>query len=189
MRDVDVLIIYSSGTPLDYYKKGGLFAAIKKEKPDPADAVTTATPTMVNCRIIAERLQKELQGHSINVRVATASEIQDRSEILGARLVVIGTPSRFWNVSWEIKKLFDEVFSQVGALEDRGFDGRKLAAYSMAEIQPSADKAIEAVRHAVQDCNGRLGPTMTLVTSDSERKALKEIGIFVKKLLETLKEG
>lgn len=178
----DVLLIYSSGTPLDYYSNGPLFEKIRNRIPREVDAVTTATPLKENCRTIAEKLASALRDKKLVVRVAKAPEIKHRNEILRARLVVIGTPSRFSNVSWELKKLFDEKFSQIGALEEKGLAKRRIAAFSMAEIEPSARAALKAIKAVVRDCNGRFGPTMIFLIKDSKKEIRKRINKFVQQL-------
>jgi flavorubredoxin len=177
-----VLIIYSTGTPLDYYSKGPLFKKIKEMTPKGVDAVTTATPFKENCRTIAEKLAIALRERDLVVQVAEATEIKHRNEILRARLVIIGSPSRFGNVSWELKKLFDELFSQIGALEEKGLAKRRIAAFSMAEIEPSANGTLRAIKAVVGDCRGRFGPTRIFLLKHSKKEIQKRINQFAEQL-------
>jgi hypothetical protein len=182
----DILLIYSSGTPLEYYTKKSLFRTIRERQPKEVDAVTTATPAHENCRTISGKLGLRLREKGLKVRVANAKDIRDRSEILSSGLVIIGTPSRFWNVSWEIKKLFDEQFSKIGALEEKQLNKLRVAGFSMAEIEPSAKAALKAIKATVNDCNGRFGPTTFFLTKHSEKQINKRINKFAEKLLDCL---
>jgi hypothetical protein len=185
----DILIIYSSGTPLAYYSNGPLFKKIREMTPEGVDAVTTATPLKENCKTIAEKLAAALRERALVVRVAEAKDIAHRDEILRARLIIIGSPSRFGNVSWELKKLFDEQFSQIGALEEKGLAGRRIAAFSMAEVEPSAKGTLRAIEAVAVDCNGRFGPTMIFLIHHSKKTTHRRIDTFVQKLLSSLAPG
>lgn len=84
------------------------------------DAVTGPTPVKENCRSIAQKLASALRDKKLVVRVAKATEVKHRNEILHPRVVVLGSPARFWNVSWEMKKLLDDQFGQIYVLGKRG---------------------------------------------------------------------
>lgn len=169
----DVLIIYSSGTP---------FKTISDMDAKDVDAVTTATPVGENCRTIAERLASILRDKKLAVRVAEASQIKHRNEILGARLVVIGSPAYFWNVSWQIKKLLDEQFSQIYVFSKERLAKRRIAAFAMAEIDSSARATLKAIKAVVGDCKGRFGPTMTFLTKHSKKEISRRINRFADQL-------
>ncbi len=188
-KSPDVLLIYSSGTPLDYYSNGPLFEKIRQRSHREVDVVTTATPFKENCKTIAKELASVLRNKRLVVRVAKATDIKHRNEILRARLVIIGTPSCFGNVSWELKKLFDEQFSQIGALEKRGFAKRRIAAFAMAEILPSANAALKAIKTAVTDCQGRFGPTMTFLVKHSKKEVRQRINRFANELAPLVKHN
>ena len=109
-------------------------------------------------------------------------EIKHRDEILRARLVVIGSPAYFANVSWKIKKLFDEQFHRIYLLEKKRLAKRRIAAFAMAEIEPSARSALKAIKAVVRDCKGRFGPTMIFLTKHSKKEIRKRINQLAQEL-------
>jgi hypothetical protein len=177
---MDVLFIYSSGTPSE---------KISNIDGKEVDAVTTPTPLKENCRTITEKLASTLRDKKLVVRVAETSEIRDHSEILCTGLVVLGTPARFWNVSWELKKLFDEQFYMILKCEKDRLAKRRIAAFSMAEIVPSAEAALKAIKSMVTDCNGRFGPTTTFLTKHSREEISQRINQFADRLAALLRKN
>jgi flavodoxin len=171
LKPLDVLIIYSTGTS---------FKTISDMNPQEVDAVTTATPEKENCKSIAEKLAAILSLKGLSVRVTEATKIKHRDEVLKAKLIIIGTPGRFGNVSWEIKKLLDEEFGRIYILSkgDRGPIGLKIAAFSMAEIENSAQEALEAINKAVRECKGELVHTITFLTKHSREEIDQRIMKF-----------
>jgi flavorubredoxin len=168
-EQLDVLIIYSSGTP---------FKTVSDMKPKEVDAVTSPTPVNWNCKKIAENLGTALGSRKCTVRIANVTEIKHRNEILDARLVVLGTPARFWNVSWEMKKLLDEQFGKIYVMEKNKLGKKRIAAFAMAEIKGSAEDALEAIERMVGDCNGRFGPTAIFLTEHSRSEVEERIEKF-----------
>lgn len=176
----DVLIIYSSGTP---------FKTISDMNAKEVDAVTTPTPVRENCKSIAEKLASALRNKKFVVRVAETTEIKHHNEILRARLVVLGSPAYFANVSWRMKKLFDEQFAKIYVLGKDGLANRRIAAFSMAEVESSAHAALKAINAVVRNCKGRLGPTMTFLTKHSREEVNRRISRFVEQMAVAAKQN
>lgn len=175
----DILIIYSTGTP---------FKTISDMNTKEVDAVTTPTPVRENCKSIAEKLAIALHDKKFVVKIAEAAEIKDRHEILHARLAVIGSPAYFGNVSWQIKKLLDQQFGQIYVL-NKGLDKRRIAAFSIAEIEQSALGAIKAISTVVKDCKGHLGPTMIFLTKHSKKEIAQRINRFADQVAVVAREN
>jgi hypothetical protein len=176
VKQVDVLIVYASGTPSKI--RGIIFEKTKQGRPDEVDAVTLATPLVENCETIAQKLSAWLSENRLAVRAVRTRDIKSFNEILLARQVIIGTPARFWNVSWEVKKLFDEKFGAIYALDNK-LAGKRVSAYAMAEITPSAEAALRAIKSVVSDCGGKYGPTMTLLTEYSKSEIERRMHSFL----------
>lgn len=170
----DVLLIYSSGTPS---------ITISKMSPESSDAVTCPTPEKENMKTVSEKLGTELRSKKLTVRVAESHEIKHPDEILQARMVIIGSPSYFGNVSWPIKKFFDELFGKIYASGSERLDGKRIAAFSMAEIEPSARHTLETIQRAVSDCRGTFGPTMIVLTEHSEQDIIERVTEFAEQIL------
>lgn len=177
-KSPDILLIFSSGTP---YKDIRHFGAGE------IDAITMATPTKENCRTIAEKIGSLLRERKLIVRLIEATEVKHRNEILAARLVVIGSPSHFGNVSWEIKKVLDEQFWKIYLLRER-LNKKRIAGFAMAEIKPSADRALKAIEIAVNDCRGRFGPTAIFLTDHSSEEISQRIKKFADQLASLVSE-
>jgi len=172
-KSLDILIIYSTGNP---------FKTISDMEAHEVDAITTPTPAEENCGSIANKLTVALQDKKLLVRVAKATQIEHHNEILSARLVVLGSPAYFGNVSWQIKKLLDEKISRICGKRKDGLARQRIAAFSMAEIEESAQDVIQVINTAIRMCQGRLGPTMTFLTKHSKRELKQRIDRFANQL-------
>jgi flavodoxin len=169
----DVLIVYSSGQP---------FKSISEMAPSEVDAVSGATPARINCKRVAEALEARLQKEKRVVRVADASEIKEASEILGAKVIVFGSPSRFWNMSWEMKRLMDELIGRIYVVNKKAFENKQVAFFAMAEIEESAKDTLVALTRPIRDCGGRSGLNMIILTTHSEKDTMKRVEDFAKKI-------
>ena len=170
-----VLIIYSSGNPQ------GSISNLK------TDAVTLPTPKGMNVRVVAGKLSQSLQNRGLPVRMASASEITGPDEIIESGMVIFGSPAYFNNVSWEIKKLIDEQFIRIYSKEKR-LNGLRIAAFSMAEVIPSAEATLSVIRNTVMDCQGVFGPSMALLAKQPEEEVNKQIESFAEEVFKAIKK-
>jgi flavodoxin len=171
----DVLIIYTSGIPR---------GTISDPK---ADAVTLPTPKEVNVRTVAGKISESLQKNGLTVRAVHASEVKNHEEILRSGMIILGSPSYFSNVSWELKKLIDEQFVRIYAMNGR-LNGKRVAAFSMAEVIPSSEATLTVLKNTVADCQGVFGPTMAFLVKQPSEEVDTLIGTFVDELLKSLKK-
>jgi hypothetical protein len=162
----DVLIVYDAG------------AVYKTIAPETGVVVAGASSSAVNCKTVAERLGAELEQRKLTVRLALVSDIHDRRELMEPRLLVLGTPVRFSNVSWEIKKLFDEQFYRIFTTSRAEFARHQVAAFAMGEVEPAARAALDTMRAAVHDCGGTLGETLVLVADTGRVESVRDIRQF-----------
>ncbi len=168
----DILIVYSSGSK----PAGG----------GQPDAVTTPTPADENMKTVTEKLSTALAARKLTVRVALAHEIKTPEEIFASRVLVIGSPSYFWNVSWQIKKFFDERFSEMSSRKDR-LGKHKVAAYTQAGGKDGADLTIAAIQQAVNRWNGTFGPTMIILVPHGPEEIAKRIAAFADSVVALVK--
>ncbi len=168
----DILIVYSSGSK----PVGG----------GQPDAVTTPTPADENMKTVTEKLSTALIARKLTVRVALAHEIRTPEEIFASRVLVIGSPSYFWNVSWQIKKFFDERFSEMSSRKDR-LGKHKVAAYTQAGGKEGADLTIAAIQQAVNRWNGTFGPTMSLLAGNKPDEVKPAIEKFADEIVTLVK--
>ncbi|HVX66367.1 MAG TPA: hypothetical protein VHA11_07190 [Bryobacteraceae bacterium] len=162
----DVLIVYDGGP------------VYKTVAPAADDAVAGASAAVVNCRTVAERLGAELEARKLRVRLAAAADIHDRRELLAAPLLVLGSPVRFSNVSWEMKRLFDEHLYRIRATAPPELAKHRIAGFAVGEVEPAARATLEAMRAAVEDCGGKLEQTRVLLSGTSRVEAARDIREF-----------
>lgn len=167
----NILIIYSSGMPSK---------TISDMEPKEIDTITGATPLAENCKTISERIAAKLREKGLSVHLIEATQFKNRDEILTANVIIIGSPVRFWNVSWEIKKIFDEKFGEIYVLgkTSNGLANHRIAAFAMAETESSARDALEAISKVIKDCKGKLGATEIFLTKHSRKEVEKRITKF-----------
>ena len=173
----DVLIIYSSGTPHE---------TISKMDAEKADAVTCPTPKVVNVKTTAAKLAGKLRKQGLRVRMVKAGEIKHHSEILDARLVVLGSPSYFGNMSWQLKKLMDERFGVIYATGKKRLGSRRVAAFSMAEVESSARETLKTIERALRDCRGVMNPRTTFLTTHTKDDIDERVSEFAEKIATVL---
>ena len=169
----DILIVYSSGTPS---------ITISDIPHENVDAITCPTPEKENMKTVSEKLGTALRERKLTVRVAEASDIKHPDEILRTGIVIIGSPSYFGNVSWVIKKFFDEHFGLIYASGEKRLGGKAVASFSMAEVEPSARGTLKAIDRAVRDCRGIIGPTMIILVKQPEEEINLKIKQFAEKI-------
>lgn len=169
----NVLIVYSSGSPVqDIYDRRNY----------EVDGVSSPTPRSVSCELVAKKVGAKLRSVRMEVRVAEAKEIERYEEILNADVLVIGSPAHFSNVSWEMKRLFDEQFHKIYMLRKEKLGKKKVAAFATAEIEFSANAALKAIKAVVQDCRGDFGPTLVILLDHSESEIDQKVQAFVRKI-------
>ncbi|MHB9028906.1 MAG: flavodoxin family protein [Candidatus Latescibacterota bacterium] len=171
----DVLIIFTSGTPRGTAGN------------QTTDAVTLPTPKEPNVRTIAGKISESLKKEGLTVRLAHASEVKSPEEILQSGMIIFGSPAYFNNISWEMKKLIDEQFVRIFALKTR-LNGKRAAAFSMAEVIPSAEATLNVLKNTVTDCQGVFGPTMACLVKNPPEEVDKLTATFLEELLKNLKK-
>jgi hypothetical protein len=168
----DVLIVYSSGNK----PVGG----------GQPDAVTEPTPGSENMKTITGKLAATLSSKKITVRVALAHEIKTSDEIFASRVLVIGSPSYYWNVSWQIKKFFDERFHEMASRKDH-LGRHHVAAFTQAGGKDGAELTIKAIREAVVRWNGDFGPIMSLLSANKPEEVKQAVDRFAGEIATLLK--
>lgn len=166
--DADVLIIYTVGIP---------FKTLTEVRPSEADAVTNPTPVFYNTRVIADDLGALLMERGHRVRVAEASQV-DGKDVLRHRVLVLGTPTHYWNVDWQMKRFLDERMTPIYVAHKQEFRGWPVAGFAMAEIQPSAEQALDKLQSVLKDCGTDLAIRQVFLTGDDEDQYTKTLHRF-----------
>ncbi len=115
----DVLVIYDSGLPSK---------TISEVTAADNDVMAGPTPKVTNCKTVAQELAATLESRGLVVRVVEASAVKNPKVIHQARVIVLGSPARFWNVSWRMKKFSDEQFGRIyiSSKQEFAIEGRRL---------------------------------------------------------------
>lgn len=177
---LDVLVVHATGTPS---------TNLGKFTPQNIDAVSCPTPVAMNCEKVAVRLAKALNAKQLRVSVVAAGEVKHRDQILGPRLVVLGSPSYFATVSWKMHKLFDEKFFEIHALGGKRLGDKTFATFVMGKSDPKCRKSIEAMATIVRACQGTPGPSMVVLTSHTSEQVDEAIGQFAEQIAGQLKSA
>jgi flavodoxin len=174
----DVLIIYSSGFP---------YASISEIDTLAIDDLSTPTPKLINCETIAQKLFSLLNEKELKVEIMEASEVNHWKEILEPKVVILGTPTYFYNVSWEMKKLMDEKFGQIYIYHKGDKIKPKFYMFTMAEIESSAVQTIAKIKQVLDDCRLDKGDELILLTKYSVKDVEWRISKFTDEIHEQIK--
>lgn len=166
--DADVLIVYTVGTP---------FKTVAEVQPSEVDAVTSPTPMSYNTRVIAHDLGGLLAEFGLRVRVSDALDVK-YADIFRHRMLVLGTPTHYWNVDWQMKRFLDEQMTPIYVAHKQAFQGWPVAGFAMAEIQPSAAQALDRLRSVLTDCGTDLRASQVFLTGDDADKYTKALHRF-----------
>ena len=174
-----VLLVYSSGEPTDWQNL--------LKNPTVLDAITNPTPIKRNVHKLALHIRDYLEKNGVSVRLARVEDFtkDDWAEIRSYDTVVFGTPSRFWNVSWEMKRFLEQIFIRIKLLSESGASGRTYAAFALAEILPSSVEALERMAKTISDSGGTLPPALrlSLALSMTDEEYNKRIDKFLASLV------
>ncbi|HJV77385.1 MAG TPA: hypothetical protein VJ602_03310, partial [Paludibacter sp.] len=94
------------------------------------------------------------------VKLVKASEIESYKEILQYDMLIIGNPTYFWNVNWEIKKMLDINFGKIYIAKRNEFKKMKHVVFSMCEYDKCGERANKEMESAITDCSGKLNYSM-----------------------------
>ncbi len=154
----DVLIVYAVGVP---------YRTISELSAADVDKVSGATPASYNTRAISSELASKLRARGFSVTLKTVEDVRSHREIFEYRVLVAATPVRFWNMSWMMKKFFDEIFARIYVAEKACFRDWPVAGIVMAEISDSAEAALGTIRSVLQDCGTDLSLSSYFLTNYS----------------------
>lgn len=154
----DVLVVYSYGSPSK---------TISEIKPEEADAITTATPSDINVKTIAERIESEFKLKGYKTLLATPNEINNMRDLLQCKMLILGTGVRFWNMTWEMKRMIDIYFGKIYITSKNDFRKIAVGTFAQAEISASALAAINALSAAASDCGSKPVASEVFLTSNN----------------------
>jgi len=153
-----ILIVYSSGTP---------FKTLSDIKPDEVDAVTGPTPSDMNVEVISRTLYKKLKDKNYTIRIAKASEIESYKELLQYDMLIMGTPTYFWNIHWEMKKMMDVCFEKIYLAKRDEFKQMKHIVFAMSEYDKCAENANKQMESGITDCSAKLDASMVFIAKQT----------------------
>lgn len=164
-----ILIVYTSGMP---------YKTLSDLTPEETDAYTGPTPFDMNIEIISQRLFAKLKDLNYNVKLVKASEVKSYKEILQYDMLVVGTPTYFWGMHWEIKKMMDLHFEKIYVHKRDEFKKMKHVVFSMAEYGDCAQSANRQMTLAIADCSAKVDTSAIFITKQSRQEYDKQIKDF-----------
>lgn len=170
-KQSSVLVVYSSGTPVPGFTDSTLSL-------ETLEAVSSATPVLDNTAQAARIISKTLEAEGLQVRMARAEDFEkkDWREVNGYDYIVLGSPAHFWQMSWEMKKFFDEVFHMIYSSEKQA-RGKSFALFSVGAGLPGTEGTIANMEQAVGINDGavvsRLALTKGMSSDDFSLKAVE----------------
>lgn len=164
-----VLLLYSSGQPL--------MTISEIKGPEQLEGITQPTPVEMNTRIAAGRITGNLEKQGVPVVMKPIQEVTDWREVMQYKTIVIGSATRFWNVTWETKRFFDDLFLRIYVREGKA-TGKLFAIFTTTEIEPSGECTLAAMESTITDCGGDIGLRMILHREMTLEQARAEIDKF-----------
>jgi flavodoxin len=153
-----ILIIYTSGNPSK---------TLSDIKPEEVDSYSGATPSDMNVEMISQKLFSELKSKHFTVKLVRASEIESYKEILQYDMLIIGTPTYFWNMHWEIKKMIDTHFEKIYIARRDEFKKMKHIVFAMSEYGKCAESANQQMKSAINDCSAKLDTSIVFIVKQT----------------------
>lgn len=154
-----ILIVYSSGEASK---------TLSDVKPEEIEGVTGPTPSDMNVAIIAQTLSKHLAAKNYTVRIAKADEIKNYKEFLQYDMLIMGTPTYFWNIHWEMKKMIDECFEKIYVLRRNDFKKMKHITFAMSEYDECAKNANKQMEFAITDCSAKVDKAVVFTAKNTK---------------------
>jgi hypothetical protein len=161
-----ILIIYTSGDP---------YKTLSDVKPEEVDSYSGATPSDMNVKIISQKLFSELKNKHYTVKMVKASEIDNYKEILQYDMLIVGTPTYFWNMHWETKKMMDINFGKIYIASSDEFKKMKHIVFAMSEYDKCAENANQQMKAAINDCSAKLDTSIVFITKQTMQQYEEQI--------------
>lgn len=160
-----VLLVYSSGTPLEGF-------GVTTVSNEALDAITCPTPTENNTGIAARQIYEGLTEKGVAVRIARVEEFERKEwrQLLAYRTIIMGSPTRHSNMSWEFKRFVDEVFHQIYMQVPERAGGIQFALFSTAAHGGGPEETMNAMETFIRHCNGVVVQRLNLNSGQTRRE-------------------
>lgn len=171
MKD-STLLVYSSGEP---------FMTITDIKdPGLLDAISSPTPKVRNTAQVAQMIYDHLVQEGAHVRMARAEDFSsgDWRNVITYRTIILGSPARHWNVSWEMKRFIDLIMGRIYIHPHRG-ENTQFALFTTAEIERSAEDCLTMMEKVVRDCRAAVVAKLNTHHQQSEEEFQAAVDKFL----------
>ena len=150
-------------------------------------ATTLPTPYPVNVREIARKLAYELRKKDkISTIYGHISDIERPDEILRFDLICIGSPTYFSNMSWQVKKFFDYVFSRYYYNREDKLNDRSFSCFTMAADGDSAIACLNIMEKGIKSVSQSIVPGMAALEGMNEAELEEKIKVYAERLANAL---
>jgi len=175
-----VLIVYHGGTP-PWHEAPPLDVR-------EVDELTQATPENVNVRIVATGIRNTLTGLGFRVEMKEADAIRGPDDFLEYDGIIIGTPTWFSNVSYPIKRLFDEHLIRIYEHRPGRLNDKVLAGFTTVMDRTSGPLCLRSLYNGLEHLSKRTVGGIVINTGDTKDNINASIRQFCERFSKTMKK-
>ena len=168
-----VLLVYSVGEPVEGF-------GVERVSNEALDAVTCPTPVAKNTGVAARKIFQGLADKGVAVRLARAEEFarEDWRQLLRYKTIIMGTPTRHSNMSWEFKRFVDQVVHQIYMQVPERAKGTQFALFATAASGGGPDTAMNTMESFISHCKGTVVRKLSLHSGQTQQEFDESIGQF-----------
>jgi flavodoxin len=175
----NVMIVYHGGIP-PWRKAPDL-----DEKT--VDALTQATTERVNVAVIASGIDTRLKEMGFRVRLINALDISGPGDFLGYDGIIFGSPTWFSNVSYPVKKLFDEYLIRIYENHAGKLNDTVLAGFTTFMDKKSGPECLTTLNNGLRHLSKQIAEGLLIDTGESETDIRKKIHQFCDRFSSAMK--
>jgi menaquinone-dependent protoporphyrinogen IX oxidase len=160
-----VLLVYSVGEPVEGF-------GVERVSGESLDAVSCPTPVEKNTGVVARRIYQELSDKGIAVRLARPEEFAraDWRQLLRYKTIILGTPTRHSNMSWEMKRFVDQVVHQIYMQVPERAKGTQFALFATAASRGGPDAAMATMESFISHCKSTVVRKLSLHSGQTQQE-------------------
>ncbi len=168
-----VLLVYSVGEPVEGF-------GVERVSGEALDAVSCPTPVEKNTGVAARGIYQGLTDKGVAVRLARPEDFTraDWRQLLRYKTIILGTPTRHSNMSWEMKRFVDQVVHQIYMQVPDRASGTQFALFATAASGGGPGEAMASMESFISHCKGTVVRKLSLHSGQSQQEFDEAIGQF-----------
>jgi hypothetical protein len=176
-----ILIIYSTGFKITEWKKE---IPLINEK---INIVSGATDKSNNIENIAKILyDKLISTRNIDLKMLKYEEAIDLKDILETDLLLLGTPTRFSNISWELKKFIDVTLYPIYVHKKNKLDKKFVSIFTTSDLKRHGKMCIKSTEISLKQYNPIFLNPLIIEKQQSDNEINIEIEQYLAKIEKVL---